>query len=148
MKPAYDIQGIMKLLPHRYPFLLVDRVIEVHPKEKVIALKNVTFNEPFFIGHFPNSPIMPGVLLIEAMGQAGGILAYESQPPEDQGKLIYFMGMDKVKFRKPVIPGDQVIFELEVLKWRRKIVKMAGKATVEGKLVAQAELMASYGETS
>ena len=142
----YDIQRIMKRLPHRYPFLLVDRIVEIVPDQKVVALKNVTINEPFFQGHFPNIPVMPGVLIIEAMGQAGGILAYASQGGVNEGRLIYFTGMDKVRFRKPVVPGDQLIFELTILKQRSKVTKMAGTATVDGQLAVQAELMAAYGD--
>jgi beta-hydroxyacyl-ACP dehydratase FabZ len=146
MKSAYDIQKIMELLPHRYPFLLVDRVIELVPDDRIIALKNVTMNEPFFPGHFPGQPVMPGVLIIEAMAQAGGLLAYESGNADNSGMLIYFMGMDKVRFRKPVIPGDQLIFEAKILKWRSKAAKMSGTASVDNQLVAEAELMASFGE--
>ena len=108
MDKALDIQEIMKLLPHRYPFIMIDRILELTPGEKVIALKNVTINEPFFQGHFPANPIMPGVLIIEAMGQAGAVLAAKSLEREPHDVLIYFMGMDKVKFRKPVTPGDSV----------------------------------------
>ncbi len=146
MKSGSDIGAIMELLPHRYPFLLVDRVLELVPGERVVALKNVTINEPFFQGHFPGRPIMPGVLIIEAMAQAGGILANESAPAGQKGRLIYFMGMDKVRFRRPVIPGDQIIFEARLLKLRSKAAKMLGSATVDGQLAAEAELMASFGE--
>lgn len=146
MDNTFDIQKIMNLLPHRYPFIMIDRILELVPGEKVIALKNVTINEPFFQGHFPGSPIMPGVLMIEAMGQAGAVLAAESLPEEEQGSLIYFMGMNKVKFRKPVVPGDQIIFEIKFLKQRAKVFKMSGMAFVDEKLVAEAELMASFGE--
>ena len=146
MDNTFDIQKIMNLLPHRYPFIMIDRILELVPGEKVIALKNVTINEPFFQGHFPGSPIMPGVLIIEAMAQAGAMLAAESLPEEEQGSLIYFMGMNKVKFRKPVVPGDQIIFEIKFLKQRAKVFKMSGMAFVDEKLVAEAELMASFGE--
>jgi len=146
MDAAYDIGKIMDLLPHRYPFLLVDRVISLVPDEKIVALKNVTINEPFFQGHFPGKPIMPGVLIIEALAQVGGILAYETGPPEKRNRLIYFMGMDKVRFRKMVVPGDQIIFEAKILKFRSKVAKMSGTATVDGQLVAEAELMASFGD--
>jgi beta-hydroxyacyl-ACP dehydratase FabZ len=145
MEIVYDIQAIMNFLPHRYPFILVDRVVKLVPGEEVVALKNVTINEPFFQGHFPGSPIMPGVLIIEAMAQAGGILVMESMPPERHCQPVYFMGMDKVRFRKPVVPGDQIIFEAKLLKMREKVVKMSGKATVGDNLVAEAELMASFG---
>ena len=146
MENQYDILKIIELLPHRYPFLLVDRVIELVPDDRITALKNVTMNEPFFPGHFPGQPVMPGVLIIEAMAQAGGLLAFESGSGANRGKLIYFMGMDKVRFRKPVIPGDQLIFEAKILKWRSKVAKMAGTAFVDNQLVAEAELMASFGE--
>jgi beta-hydroxyacyl-ACP dehydratase FabZ len=146
MKKNFDIQKIMNLLPHRYPFIMIDRILELVPGEKVVALKNVTINEPFFQGHFPGSPIMPGVLMIEAMGQAGAVLAAKSLPEEEQGSLIYFMGMNKVKFRKPVVPGDQIIFEIKFLKQRAKVFKMSGIAFVDEKRVAEAELMASFGE--
>jgi len=146
MDKALDIQEIMKLLPHRYPFIMIDRILELTPGEKVIALKNVTINEPFFQGHFPANPIMPGVLIIEAMGQAGAILAAKSLEREPHGVLIYFMGMDKVKFRKPVTPGDQLIFEMKFLKQRRNVFRMSGTAYVDEDVVAQAELMATFGE--
>ncbi|RJX36377.1 MAG: 3-hydroxyacyl-[acyl-carrier-protein] dehydratase FabZ [Desulfarculus sp.] len=137
-----DLQEIFKLLPHRYPFLLVDRVLEIKPPEYVKALKNVTFNEAFFQGHFPGQPVMPGVLVIEALAQAGGILAYESAP-EAQGRLFFFLGMDKVKFRRPVVPGDQLILELTALHRSSRAWKMAGKAFVEGQLAVEAELTAA-----
>lgn len=146
MEKAVDIQEIMKLLPHRYPFIMIDRISELTPGEKVIALKNVTINEPFFQGHFPGNPIMPGVLIIEAMGQAGAILAAKSLEREPHGLLIYFMGMDKVKFRKPVTPGDQLIFEMKFLKQRRNVFRMSGTAYVDKNVVAEAELMATFGE--
>ncbi len=146
MDSTYDIVQIMKFLPHRYPFLLVDRIIEIVPGEKVVALKNVTISEPFFQGHFPGAPVMPGVLIVEAMGQAGGILAYASNPREDPDSyLLYFTGLDKVRFRRPVVPGDQLVMELTMLKQRSKVFKMAGKSYVNQKLVAEAELMATVG---
>ena len=141
-----NIQEIMKLIPHRYPFIMVDRILEIMPREKIVALKNVTINEPFFQGHFPENPIMPGVLIIEAMAQAGAVLAAKSIDREIQDALVYFMGIDKVKFRKPVTPGDQVIFEVKFLKQRAKVFKMAGIAYVDKKVVAEAELMATFGE--
>jgi len=137
MDKVADIKAIMNYLPHRYPFLLVDRVLEIVPGEKIVALKNVTMNEPFFQGHFPGTPIMPGVLIIEAMAQAGGVLFSSEQLKEKQGSLFYFMGMDKVKFRKPVVPGDQIIFEVKIIRQRSKVVKMAGTANVDQKIVAQ-----------
>lgn len=143
---VYNIQEIMNFLPHRYPFILVDRIEELIPDKKVVALKNVTINEPFFQGHFPGTPIMPGVLIVEAMAQAGGVLASASLPQEKQGALIYFMGIDKVKFRKPVVPGDQLVIEVQILKQRLKAIKMSGVAFVDEKLVAEAELMATFGD--
>ena len=146
MEKEYDIQKIMEILPHRYPFLLVDRVLELVPGDRVSAIKNVTINEPFFHGHFPDKPIMPGVLIIEGMGQAGGILAFESFPEMPWGTVIYFMGMDKVRFRKPVVPGDQIRFELQILRIKMKVLKMSGKAIVDGNIAAQAEMMATFGD--
>ena len=143
---TYDIQKIMRYLPHRYPFLLIDRVNEVVPGEKVTALKNVTINEPFFQGHFPGVPVMPGVLILEAMGQAGGVLAYESLSKGKEDNLVFLTGIDKARFRKPVVPGDQLVFELKLLRKRAKLVRMAGVATVDGEKVAEAELMAAYGD--
>lgn len=145
METVYDIRKIMEFLPHRYPFILVDRVIEIVPDERIVGLKNVTINEPFFQGHFPRAPVMPGVLIIEAMAQVGGILAYCSRDQEQDKGLIYFMGIDKARFRNPVIPGDQLIFEMISLKRRTNLFKMAGKASVDGNLVAEAEIMAMTG---
>lgn len=146
METTFDIRDIMTYLPHRYPFLLIDRVLEVVPDEKIVALKNVSMNEPFFQGHFPDMPVMPGVLIIEAMAQAGGVLITSEAPPEKHGALMFFMGIDKAKFRKPVVPGDQLIFEVKVLRKRAKAVKLSGTASVDGNLVAEAELMATIGE--
>ncbi len=146
MELDFDVQGIMEMLPHRYPFLLVDRVMKLIPDDRIVAIKNVTINEPFFQGHFPGKPVMPGVLIIEAMAQAGGILAYQTAPAEKRNRLIYFMGMDKVRFRKMVVPGDQIIFEAKIIKFRTKVAKMSGTATVDDQLVAEAELMASFGD--
>ncbi len=146
MDTTYDVQDIMKFLPHRYPFLMIDRILEIVPGDRVVAIKNVTINEPFFQGHFPENPIMPGVLIIEAMGQAGSVLASSSLPEKNQGAVIYFMGMDKVKFRKPVVPGDQLLFEVKILRKRSTTFKMSGIAKVDGKVVAEAELLATFGE--
>jgi beta-hydroxyacyl-ACP dehydratase FabZ len=145
METPLDILGIMRRLPHRYPFLLIDRILKIGP-EDIVALKNVTMNEPFFQGHFPTLPVMPGVLIMEALAQTGGVLASEIRGPDKQGEIIFFMGMDQVRFRKPVVPGDQLILEARVLKMRAKVAKMAGRALVDGQLVAEAELMASFGE--
>jgi 3-hydroxyacyl-[acyl-carrier-protein] dehydratase len=144
MEKTLDIQAVMDILPHRYPFVLVDRILELVPNEKIIALKNVTINEPYFQGHFPGTPIMPGVLILEAMAQAGGVLAFASLSPENKG-LMYFMGIDNARFRKPVLPGDQLLLELKIIKLRSKVFKMSGTATVDKKLVAEAVLMASIG---
>ena len=142
-----NYKEIIKILPHRYPFLLVDRILELENGKRVVGIKNVTANEPFFQGHFPDNPIMPGVLIVEAMAQVGGVLARLSVPGamEKQEDNIYFMAMDKVKFRKPVIPGDQIRFEVEALRTGSKVWKMAGKAYVGEDLVAQAELTATIG---
>ena len=135
----WDISTIMEIMPHRYPFLLVDRIIELEDNNKVVGIKNVTINEPFFIGHFPGHPIMPAVLIIEAMAQVGGILLLSSvENPEDY--LVYFIKIDNAKFRKPVLPGDQIRFELEMLSLKRKFCKMRGKAYVDGNIVAEADL--------
>jgi 3-hydroxyacyl-[acyl-carrier-protein] dehydratase len=143
MELPMDINSIMAHLPHRYPFILVDRILSLEPGKTVTGLKNVTINEPFFQGHFPGKPIMPGVLILEAMAQAGGVLAIASLPETQQGALMYFMGIDQVKFRKPVIPGDQLIMELTVIKQRAKIMKLAGTAKVDDQIVAEAQLMAT-----
>ncbi len=137
-----DINAILKIMPHRYPFLLVDRVVDIQPRKSVVAIKNVTMNEPFFSGHFPGHPIMPGVLIVEAMAQAGGILLLNTVD-DPENKLVYFMGIDGVRFRKPVLPGDQIRFELDMIQFRRGTCKMQGKAYVEGDLVCEATLMAT-----
>jgi len=139
-----DIKEIVRLLPHRYPFLLVDRILEGEKGKSMVGLKNVSMNEPFFQGHFPSEPIMPGVLILEGMAQVGGLLAFYSLPEMIGEKLIYFAGIDKVRFRLPVVPGDQIIYEMEVLKHRGKIWKMSGTAKVESKVVAEAEFMAAF----
>jgi len=141
--PTYwDIASIMKVMPHRYPFLLVDRIVEFEPGKRVVGIKNVTVNEPFFQGHFPDHPIMPGVLITEAMAQVGGVLLMSSvENPET--KLVYFSGIDGARFRKPVTPGDQLRFELEMIKLRGPICKMSGVAYVDGVKVAEAELMST-----
>jgi len=140
-----DIVEILNLLPHRYPFILLDRVLSVIPDQEVTALKNVSINEPFFQGHFPGKPVMPGVMMLEGIAQAGAILAYYSTPENVGEKLIYFVGIDKVRFRKPVEPGDQLIYSLHLLKKKRGIWKLAGKAHVGDTLVVEAELMAAFG---
>jgi 3-hydroxyacyl-[acyl-carrier-protein] dehydratase len=140
-----DILEILRLLPHRYPFVMIDRVLSVESHKTVEALKNVSINEPFFQGHFPSKPVMPGVLMLEGMAQAGGILAFCSEPENVGVKLLYFAGIDKARFRRPVEPGDQIIYKVELLKKKRGIWKLAGKAFVDDQLVAEAELMASFG---
>jgi len=137
-----DITKIMEHLPHRYPMLLVDRITDYQPGKRLVGIKNVTINEPFFQGHYPGHPIMPGVLIIEAMAQCGGLLIMDQvEKPED--KVVYFMSVDRVKWRRPVTPGDTLVFELEMLQFRRGVCKMKGKGFVDGVLVAEAELMAS-----
>ena len=141
-----EIREIMKILPHAYPFLLVDRIVEMEPGKRIVGIKNVTYNEPFFPGHFPVRPIMPGVLIVEAMAQTAGVLIYQSMDEESRRKPAFFLGMDNVKFRKPVIPGDQLRLEVEITKHRQSIWGFKGKALVDGKLVAEAELLAMLGE--
>jgi UDP-3-O-[3-hydroxymyristoyl] N-acetylglucosamine deacetylase / 3-hydroxyacyl-[acyl-carrier-protein] dehydratase len=139
---VFDINAIKKILPHRYPFLLVDSIIEFEPEKRAVGVKNVTANEPFFQGHFPQRPVMPGVLIVEAMAQVGGVLLLNEQE-NVENKLVFFMAIDAVKFRKIVQPGDQLVMELEMLKNRRTTFKMAGKAYVKGELVCEAEMMAA-----
>jgi 3-hydroxyacyl-[acyl-carrier-protein] dehydratase len=139
-----DIKEIVRLLPHRYPFLLVDRILEGEKGKSIVGLKNVSMNEFYFQGHFPSEPIMPGVLILEGMAQVGGILAFYSIPEMIGEKLIYFAGIDKVRFRRPVVPGDQLIYEMVVLKHKGKIWKMEGKAKVDNEVVAEAEFMAAF----
>jgi len=139
-----DIQDILEVMPHRYPFLLIDRVLEVGEKT-IKAVKNVTFNEPQFTGHFPGQPVMPGVLLVEAMAQAGGYLLFR-QIEDREGKLIMFTGIDNCRFRRPVVPGDQVVFELEVVSIKRTFAKLHGKALVDGELACEATLMSAMTE--
>jgi 3-hydroxyacyl-[acyl-carrier-protein] dehydratase len=138
-----DINEIMRILPHRYPFLLVDRVVEFEPDKRIVCVKNVTMNEPFFEGHFPDHPIMPGVLIIEAMAQSAGLLACMGKGEETKNKVCYFVGVDKTKFRRPVRPGDQLRIEMEVVSCKRSIWSFNGKVLVDGKLVAEAELRAT-----
>src|SRR5882757_1533933 len=135
-----DILEIMSILPHRYPFLLIDRILEIEPRTRIVAIKNVTMNEPFFQGHFPDYPIMPGVLMIEAIAQAGGTMLM-TEVPDRANKLMVFTGIDNAKFRRPVVPGDQVRIEVTVLQWRSRAVRMLGIATVDGKVVCEATVM-------
>jgi 3-hydroxyacyl-[acyl-carrier-protein] dehydratase len=136
---SLGITEIMQILPHRYPFLLIDRVVELVRMQRIVAIKNVTINEPFFQGHFPTYPIMPGVLMVEAMAQAGGALLLTEVPDRDD-KLMVFTGIDEARFRAPVVPGDQVRIEVEVLKWSRRGATMRGNAYVDSKLVCEAEI--------
>jgi UDP-3-O-[3-hydroxymyristoyl] N-acetylglucosamine deacetylase/3-hydroxyacyl-[acyl-carrier-protein] dehydratase len=140
-RSVLGIEDIMKALPHRYPFLLVDRILEIEPKKRIVGLKNVTINEPFFQGHFPGHPIMPGVLIIEAMAQVGGVLLM-GEVEGSESKVVYFMSLDNVKFRRPVKPGDQLIFEIEMTQMRGMVVKMRGIAKVDGEVVCEADMAA------
>jgi len=139
-----NIQDVMRHLPHRYPFLLVDRVLECEPGKRIVALKNVTMNEPHFPGHFPHHPVMPGVLILEALAQAAAVLSYvtENKVPDDSS-VVYFAGIDGARFKKPVMPGDQLILKVELLRNMRGIWKYATRAEVDGELVAEAEMMAA-----
>jgi 3-hydroxyacyl-[acyl-carrier-protein] dehydratase len=141
-----EIKEIMTILPHAYPFLLVDRIVEIETEKRIVGIKNVTYNEPFFPGHFPGRPIMPGVLIVEAMAQTAGLLVFHSVPEEDRKKPIFFLGIDNVRFRKPVIPGDQLRLEVEMSRHRQSIWGFKGKAFVDGKLVAEGDLLAMIGE--
>ena len=139
-----DIGEILAVMPHRYPFLLIDRVVEMS-ENTIRAIKNVTINEPHFLGHFPEVPVMPGVLLVEAMAQAGGFLLL-SQVEDRDDKLIYFTGIDKCRFRKPVVPGDQVVFEVEILAKRSTFAKIKGRALVDGEVVCEAHMMSALAD--
>ena len=139
-----DIKEILSLLPHRYPFIMVDRIVDVEPGVAIKGIKNVSMNENFFQGHFPGEPVMPGVLMLEGMAQVGALLAYLTDREMVGTKLVYFAGLDKVKFRQKVVPGDQLLYELTVLKRKSKFWVMSGKALVDGRLVAEAELMATF----
>lgn len=132
-----DILEIQSLIPHRYPFLLIDRIVEIEPLKRIVAIKNVTINEPFFQGHFPGAPVMPGVLIIEAMAQAGAVLLFR-EVPDRENKLMYFAAIEEARFRKPVTPGDQLRLEIEVIKYRSGYGKLSGKAYVDGVVVCEA----------
>jgi beta-hydroxyacyl-ACP dehydratase FabZ len=137
-----DLRQILDVLPHRYPFLLVDRILEMESRTRAVGIKNVTINEPFFAGHFPGLPIMPGVLIVEGMAQVGAALLL-SDVADRSDKLIYFTGIDKCRFRRPVVPGDQIRFELKVLRLKPQVCRMWGEARVDGQLVAEAEILSA-----
>ncbi len=137
-----DIEKIIRMLPHRYPFLLVDRVLELKKGKSIVAIKNVTVNEPFFQGHFPELRVMPGVLVVEAMAQAGGVLLYNSIP-DPEGKLVFLSKIDNLRFRKPVVPGDQIRLEVEILKLRSRVCHIKARAVVAEQVVAEGDIMAS-----
>ena len=146
LETKMDIHKVLSLLPHRYPFLLIDKVLEYEPDKRLLELKNVTFNEPYFTGHFPMKPVMPGVLIIEAMAQATGLLAMESRPEEVGQKLYYFVGIDKARFKRPVEPGDQLILEVFLKNVKRGIWIFKGEARVDGQLAATADVMCTARE--
>jgi len=142
--PVLDIVAIREILPHRYPFLLVDRIEELEA-ERIVGIKNVTANEPFFVGHFPDFPVMPGVLIVEAMAQVAGVLVLKSIPDRDR-KLVFLASIEEAKFRRPVVPGDQLRIEMTVIKRKLSVAKMSGKATVDGKVVAEATVMCKLAD--
>ncbi|WP_198138372.1 3-hydroxyacyl-ACP dehydratase FabZ [Pelobacter propionicus] len=148
MPMLLDVNEIMKILPHRFPFLMVDRVIELEPGKRCVGLKNVTINEPFFQGHFPGHPVMPGVLIVEAMAQVAGIMAYMASDDRTKKKVSYFMSIDSAKFRKPVFPGDQLRIEVETTMNRRGIWGVNGKVYVDGTLVTEAALKATFADAA
>lgn len=141
-----DIVAIREILPHRYPFLLVDRIDELEA-ERIVGIKNVTVNEPFFVGHFPEFPVMPGVLIVEAMAQVAGVLVLKAIPDRDR-KLVFLASIEEAKFRRPVVPGDQLRIEMAVIKRKASVAKMSGKATVNGNVVAEATLMCKLADRS
>lgn len=140
-KTTLENTDIQRLLPHRYPFLLVDRIVEMEANKRIVGIKNVTINEPFFQGHFPGHPIMPGVLIVEAMAQVGGVLLMGTVD-DPESKVVYFMSLDNIKFRKPVRPGDQLRFEIEIVQLRARVCRIAGVAKVDGTVVCEAEMAA------
>jgi beta-hydroxyacyl-ACP dehydratase FabZ len=141
----FPIREILEVLPHRYPFLLVDRIVEVEEKVRAVGIKNVSVNEPFFQGHFPGNPVMPGVLVVEGMAQVGAVMLLSSVP-DRKNKLVYFTGIDAARFRRPIVPGDQIRYELEVLRLKSRTCKMRGKAFVDGQLAAEAEILSAMVE--
>jgi 3-hydroxyacyl-[acyl-carrier-protein] dehydratase len=137
-----DVNEILRYLPHRYPFLLIDRVLELEPDKRVVAIKNVTINEPYFVGHFPHLPVMPGVLVVEAMAQAAGVLSFATMGRRsDDNSVFYFAGIDEARFKRPVVPGDQLRLEVDILRKSRLLWKFKGRASVDGQTVAEAQLM-------
>jgi 3-hydroxyacyl-[acyl-carrier-protein] dehydratase len=139
-RQVLEINEIMSILPHRYPFLLIDRIVEIERKTRIVSIKNVTINEPFFQGHFPGFPIMPGALVVEAIAQTGGVLLMP-EVPDRHKKLMVFTGIERAKFRRPVVPGDQLRIEVNVLNWKPRVARMEGRATVDGKLACEATVM-------
>ncbi len=139
-RQVLEINEIMSILPHRYPFLLIDRVVEIERKTRIVSIKNVTINEPFFQGHFPGFPIMPGALVVEAIAQTGGVLLMP-EVPDRHKKLMVFTGIERARFRRPVVPGDQLRIEVKVLNWKPRVARMEGRATVDGKLACEATVM-------
>ena len=147
METLLDITQIQAILPHRYPFLLVDRIIEYDPGKRVVGIKNVTLNEPFFAGHFPGAPVMPGVLIVEAMAQTAGVMMLANLP-DRESKLVFFTGIDGAKFRRPVVPGDQLRLELTVLRLRPRYIKLRGEAYVDGEMAAEAQISSALVDRS
>jgi 3-hydroxyacyl-[acyl-carrier-protein] dehydratase len=147
METILDITQIQAILPHRYPFLLVDRIIEYEPGKRVVGIKNVTLNEPFFAGHFPGAPVMPGVLIVEAMAQTAGVMML-ANIPDRESKLVFFTGINAAKFRRPVVPGDQLRLELTVLRLRPRYIKLRGEAYVDGEMAAEAEISSALVDRS
>jgi 3-hydroxyacyl-[acyl-carrier-protein] dehydratase len=142
-QPVMDVRLIEKCLPHRYPFLLVDRIVEAEPGKRIVGWKCVTMNEPFFVGHFPGQPVMPGVLILEALAQCAALLVLRDMTPEQrEGKVIFFMAIDGARFRKPVVPGDRLELTCETLRWKGSVIKAKGEARVDGQIVAEGEFMA------
>jgi 3-hydroxyacyl-[acyl-carrier-protein] dehydratase len=147
-KPKLDIEAIMQRLPHRYPFLLVDRVLEIVPGDTLVALKNVTFNEPFFTGHFPGVPVMPGVLIVEALAQAGGLLVWEGASDEEREAILYLTGVEKARFKLPVRPGDQLILKVKLVQSRSNVWRFDSRAEIDGRIAAKAEITMIAGKQS
>jgi 3-hydroxyacyl-[acyl-carrier-protein] dehydratase len=144
-----DIRGILEYLPHRYPFLLIDRVLELEPGKRIVAIKNVTINEPYFVGHFPHIPVMPGVLMIEALAQAAGVLSFETLGRKsDASSVFYFVGIDGARFKRPVGPGDQLRLEVEIVRFAKSMSKFRGVASVDGQVAAEAELMCTLRDVA